>query len=388
MSGKLARGALGTVHVRERANGRWQATALMRTLANEPRTLTATGDTEDLARAAIERLHQEAIGKRVSRMTETSVLGEAVETWLEYQISVEPQSHMRYRSDAASILAAFGAQTPLHELHGADIDAYLIGLVRDGLVSGAHRLRKRLRSVLMLAAQLGAPTSNAMEMFVKLPSLEKRESRLTPESWSMVLDSLEQWGGGEHQGRKSDWRGLRDVLTLCLTLRARVGEVLALFPEHIDLHEGTALISGTQVQVPGKGAFRQEHTKGRETRIIYLTKAAEAILARRVAAAGDGPLFQTAQGTMLAGDRVQKQMRAFRAATHPLWEKLGIPLDEVTTHLMRRSAATHVERSGGLELASSLLGHSSEQITRSAYVVTRRHVPRDAATILNEFEGR
>lgn len=47
----------------------------------------------------------------------------------------------------------------------------------------------------------------------------------------------------------------------------------------------------------------------------------------------------------------------------------GVDVDDFTTHLYRRTTTTFVERPAGIRLASRLLGHANEQITRASYVV-------------------
>ena len=62
-------------------------------------------------------------------------------------------------------------------------------------------------------------------------------------------------------------------------------------------------------------------------------------------------------------------------------------MDEYTTHLYRRTTATLVERAAGLTLASRLLGHANEQITRASYVVTAEKVDPVTADILDAVLG-
>lgn len=49
---------------------------------------------------------------------------------------------------------------------------------------------------------------------------------------------------------------------------------------------------------------------------------------------------------------------------------LGVDVDEFTTHSYRRTTATFVERAAGIALASRLLGHANEQITRASHAVS------------------
>ena len=67
--------------------------------------------------------------------------------------------------------------------------------------------------------------------------------------------------------------------------------------------------------------------------------------------------------------------------------ELGVDVDEFTTHLYRRTTATLVERAAGITLASRLLGHANEQITRASYVVSAVEVDPITIDILDEVLG-
>lgn len=132
----------------------------------------------------------------------------------------------------------------------------------------------------------------------------------------------------------------------------------------------------------GLGTYRQNPTKSKKSFHVPLSGVAREVFIRRQHLARTnelGALFPSRTGTWTAVDRIEKAMTAFRSASKPLWLRLGIPLNEVTTHLMRRSAATRVERTYGLTLASALLGHSNKQVTRTHYVTSSKHVDVSAA---------
>lgn len=80
-------------------------------------------------------------------------------------------------------------------------------------------------------------------------------------------------------------------------------------------------------------------------------------------------------------------LRSFVADESTALVALGIDVDEYTTHLYRRTAATLIERAAGITLASRLLGHANEQITRGSYVVTAEQVDPMTAEILDEVLG-
>lgn len=69
-----------------------------------------------------------------------------------------------------------------------------------------------------------------------------------------------------------------------------------------------------------------------------------------------------------------------------LW-RAGVEVDGYTTHIYRRTVATFIERAAGLTIASRLLGHANEMVTRSSYVVTAEQVDPATASILDAMLG-
>lgn len=78
--------------------------------------------------------------------------------------------------------------------------------------------------------------------------------------------------------------------------------------------------------------------------------------------------------------------RADQRAGHPS-EELGVEVDQYPTHIYRRTTATLVERAAGLTLASRLLSHANEQITRTSYVVSAEEVDPITVDVLDGLLG-
>lgn len=75
---------------------------------------------------------------------------------------------------------------------------------------------------------------------------------------------------------------------------------------------------------------------------------------------------------------------ADNAAALTAWD---VDVDDFTTLVYRRTTATFVERPAGITLASRLLGHANEQITRASYVVCAVEVDLSSIDILDEVLG-
>ncbi|MFC8681539.1 hypothetical protein ACFT30_08450 [Microbacterium ureisolvens] len=83
----------------------------------------------------------------------------------------------------------------------------------------------------------------------------------------------------------------------------------------------------------------------------------------------------------------ERRLRTFVDDNSAALTVLGVDVEEFTTHLYRRTTATFVERAAGITLASRLLGHANEQITRASYVVSAVEVDPVTIDILDEVLG-
>ncbi|WP_156876663.1 tyrosine-type recombinase/integrase [Microbacterium luticocti] len=319
-------------------------------------------------------------------------MADLVREWIdrkEAAQTVTPQTIGTYRRTAATYLPEVGA-IQLRHVKPAALQGAVLAMSRTKSIAAARAARKQLTSAFDLAIALDLTHVQPIRGLERFAGSPKKESALTPEGWREVCDELERWGGGFRRGGgKSDWLLLRDVLELCLKTSARVGEVIALRRRDVDVVESTVTIAATIVCIKGRGTVRQPHTKTRQARVVHLTSGALDVVARRLDAGPedpDAPLFPNRAGSWLTPDRIAKQMRAFRKAVPELWERVGTDPAEATTHLMRRSAATHTETGGGIELAASLLGHASEKTTRASYVATRRVVDGRATELMSEYD--
>ncbi|WP_422934532.1 tyrosine-type recombinase/integrase [Sinomonas sp. P47F7] len=93
----------------------------------------------------------------------------------------------------------------------------------------------------------------------------------------------------------------------------------------------------------------------------------------------DGLLFASRNGTPLTTANVRRQLR------HAL-ELAGI--EGVTPHMFRRTAATAISDSAGVDLAAELLGHVDPRITVQHYIRRNEMVNPATAAILDAAFAR
>jgi integrase len=197
-----------------------------------------------------------------------------------------------------------------------------------------------------------------------------------------VRSAIRQWQrptpgkpGPRHTG------DLADIVDLMLATGARIGEILAVRWEDIDLvaEQPTVTICGTIVYLKGKGFFRQGWTKSDAGyRTVILPKFAVGMLRARKLTAADNPhdaIFASRRGTWLSPNNVRRQWRQARADTGLTW---------VTPHTFRKTVATLIDKEADTKTAAAQLGHASEEITDTYYIAKPVLVP-DVSEILERL---
>jgi integrase/recombinase XerD len=152
----------------------------------------------------------------------------------------------------------------------------------------------------------------------------------------------------------------RAILEFLYATGARVSEAAGLDLEDVDLEAGTAIVTG----------------KGDKQRMVplggFAVRAIEAYLPDRLTVRtpgrDSGALFLNARGGRLTRQGLWGIVRKSAA-------RAGIPLDRVSPHVLRHSAATHmVERGADLRSVQQLLGHATITTTQVYTRVTPQHL--------------
>ncbi|MFI7583164.1 tyrosine-type recombinase/integrase [Kocuria sp. M1N1S27] len=179
-------------------------------------------------------------------------------------------------------------------------------------------------------------------------------------------------------GRPQD---IADLVDVALGTGVRVGELLALQWEDVDLGSSpvTVTVTGTVVRTPD-GLVRQTQPKtAAGHRTVSLPRFAADVLLRRsvVEKANNWDLvFPSSTGTLREVNNVERQWRDARASRH-LRE-----FSWVTWHTFRRTVATLIDRSTGTDDAAAVLGHSGTAVTSKHYI-QRAHVAPDVSAALD-----
>jgi len=233
-----------------------------------------------------------------------------------------------------------------------------------------------------LAVRHGAIPTNPVRDTGRLRKPRRTVVALTDEHLQAVRAAIREWQqpvpgkpGPRHTG------DLADIVDLMLATGARIGEILALRWEDLDLaaERPTLTICGTLVFVKGQGVFRQPWTKSDAGyRMVVLPRFAVGMLLARKLAAADNPhdaIFASRRGTWLSPNNVRRQWRQARADTD---------LDWVTPHTFRKTVATLIKEETDTKSAAAQLGHSSEEITDTYYIAKPVQAP-DVSAILERL---
>jgi integrase len=390
---RLEPGQIGATQIRTLSSGRVQATAKMRDDLGEPRRLKATGDTEAEARTALVKQAEDIRYRTIGPVLRPDAsIADACEVFLyekEQSQTVEDTTMESYRSTVTHTIVPACGNLPLRDLTVLRLNRILQTIRTDKSLSAARRARSVLSQVCQTGVEHeilhGNPTRDAR----RLPMPEKKESVLNPEQVLLVRDLIRGWrSSGDSSGPRPNVVVLENVMWIMIGTSARIGEVLGLRRRDVDVasRPATVLISGTIKQSKANGLYRKNTPKrSRQKRRIALPSFAAAAIRRQLADAHRDPdafLFATKTGRPLSVSNYERLLRTFVDDNEQALHAANIDTDEFSTHLFRRTTATIIDAAAGITLASRLLGHANEQITRSNYVVTAELVDPVTADIM------
>ena len=317
----------------------------------------------------------------ITRETHVSTLAGL---WLE-EITAEervtPQTINRYETSLrTAILPALG-NLRIREASVGRLDKFLREIAKDR-PSAAKGAKVVLGQMFALAVRHGAILTNPVRETGRLRKPRRTVVALTNKHLEAVRTAIRQWQqpvtgkpGPRHNG------DLADIVDLMLATGARIGEILALRWEDLDLaaKRPTLTICGTIVYVKGKGFFRQDWTKSDAGyRTTVLPRFAVGMLLGRKLTAAANPhdaMFTSRRGTWLSPQNVRRQWRQARADTDLKW---------VTPHTFRKTVATLIDKEVDTKSAAAQLGHGSEEITNKYYIVKPALAP-DVSEILQQL---
>lgn len=381
---ELPIGTWGKIRTEKLGPNRFCARARFRDYDGKTRDIEATDTTGPAAVRALKVKLRDRTTPNEDEITRETRISTLSERWID-EITAEerlaPQTIHRYQTSLrTAILPALG-NLRIREASVGRLDKFLRGIAKDH-PSAAKGAKVVLGQMLALAVRHGAIPTNPVRDTGRLRKPRRKVVALTDEHLQAVRTAIRDWQqpvpgkpGPRHTG------DLADIVDLMLATGARIGEILALRWEDLDLAatRPTLTICGTLVFVKGKGSFRQEWTKSDAGyRMIVLPRFAVGMLLARKLVAADNPndaIFASRRGTWLSPNNVRRQWRQARADTDLGW---------VTPHTFRKTVATLIDKEADTKSAAAQLGHASEEVTDTYYVAKPVLAP-DVSEILEQL---
>lgn len=385
----LPLGTWGRIRRDELGPGSWVAHARFRDFDGRTRIVEAHGRSGAAAeRALTVALRDRAVPGRGGDLTGDMRMSGLCARWLEEVETgerVKPQTIDRYRGIVEfSIVPALG-DLRVREVSVSVADRFLTAYASTR-PSQARSIKQVLGQILGMAVRHDAIAINPVRNVARLRSTRKEIRALDEDQLQSARLAVRLWRTGPDEAGRNPLGprpsgDLPDIVDLFLATGLRINEVLAIRWSDVDLaaDRPTLAVTGTLVQITGRGIVRQDATKsaaGRRT--LFLPRFAVEVLLRRRVTSPTNPLnavFATRNGTWVSAHNVRRQWRAIREGTGLEW---------VTPHAFRKTVATMIEREAGSKGAAAQLGHASEAITEGYHVVKTRLAP-DFSSILNQL---
>lgn len=344
-------GTWGTISLHHRGSV-WEARARFRDYDGVTRQVRRTHRTRTGARNALTAAMTSRARAVGDTLTADSPVSQAIALWATSLTDRSEGTRRLYNWALDRHLAPAVERLRLREVTPQTADR-IITTISERHGSGTARTCRTILSQIMgEAVRLDAIDSNPV-MATRAPRAAKPEPRaLTPAELAALREAVTAY---ETRGRsKSD---VSDVFEVQLATGMRIGEVLALRWQDVDLAAGTVTVAGTVARTAERPrrVFRQDRPKTSSSwRTLRLPGFGLDVLMRRSLTPLDKVLvFPSRAGTVRDPESVERTLRRIRA---------GIGLDWVTTHTLRRTVATTL---GTPEAASAQLGNGAS--------VARRH---------------
>ena len=363
-------GTWGDITVHPTASGRYEARARYRDYDGITRHARRTGDTPRKAKTALTAALAGRAHTVGDEITADSRFDAVARIWADTLTERTEGTRRVYTwTLERHVLPALGARR-LREITTRTVEQTLKAMLEHHGTSVARTSRVILSQVMATAVRLDAIERNPVRD-AQQPKAPK------PEPKALTIDELAQVRAAiaAHEAKGRSKSDVADVVELLIATGARIGEVLALRWEDIDLDAGTLTICGTVSLTAEKPrrAFRQDHPKTSSSRrTLLLPDFGLAVLLRRSVTGPNSDLvFPSLKGTVRDPATVRKTLKLALAGTGLEW---------VTPHTFRRTVATLV---GDPETASGVLGNDPGIAMR--HYIERSQMAPDVRNALQEL---
>ncbi len=371
----LPLGTWGKITRKETAPGRWRARAQYRDFDGVTRPVERYGKSGAAAeRALVEALRDRAAarGDIINRDTTIAALAKA---WIASRVTedaLREQSIEQYQTAIDKHIVPALGRVRIGEVGVGILDRFLEGISSAAV---AKRCRVVLTGMFGLAARHDAIDHNPVRETVSRTQKRNPVRAMTVGEVAVMRARVAQWAGANASGPPRG-QDLPDILDAMLGTGARIGEVLAIRKEDLDLRSNppTVVITGTIVGNKRQPAPKTDYSYRRLILPSFVAAAFRRQLARNLPTDDLHLVFPSRTGGPRMGNNVRRQLREAR----------GDDFDWVTPKVYRKTVATAIDRAADIETAARQLGHSRSTTTQAHYV-ERLLVAPDVRDVLDEF---
>ena len=363
-------GTWGDITVHPTASGRYEARARYRDYDGITRHARRTGDTPRKAKTALTAALASRAHTVGDEITADSRFDAVARIWADTLTERTEGTRRVYTwTLERHVLPALGARR-LREITTRTVEQTLKAMLEHHGTSVARTSRVILSQVMATAVRLDAIERNPVRD-AQQPKAPKPEPKaLTIPELAQVRSAI-----ATHEAKGRSKSDVADVVELLIATGARIGEVLALRWEDVNLDAGTLTICGTVSLTAEKPrrAFRQDHPKTSSSRrTLLLPDFGLAVLLRRsVTGPNSALIFPSSKGTVRDPATARKTLKLALNGTGLEW---------VTPHTFRRTVATLV---GDPETASGVLGNDPGIAMR--HYIERSQMAPDVRNALQEL---
>jgi len=411
-------GELGSVSFETRGQ-KVLARARIRSGGGKMVPISASGQDEAMARAALERRANEVWGfvpVLPSATIEILATSWIAELWERHAASpddpvLREQTIEGYESVVRSTIKPALWKVNVEDVSVAFASSFLRRVAKEKSPATANSARNVLKQMFDLAIRHGA-ISQQVNPIQGTERFRKKKTVYIEYDLGqsmLILSLLAGWSGGPRDVntvQSPNVSVLIDLILVILGSSERIGEPLALRYEDVrseiirdddgvERLETLVYVGGTMIRTKAKGLRRQDSPKSaRQKRWIELPGYAARVVRRRVAnyvenreLNPDGLLFVNRKGKPFERQNLMRLLRSFRSKFSDELEAAGIEPGLLTFKAFRKTVATAITDEVGIERAAGLLGHSHKKITEAHYSKPRVPIVREAATLERAFEG-
>lgn len=351
-------GTFGKITVTRLDNGSWEASTYYRMRNGKRKHPTARGKSRSAAENAlkVKCADLDTTASDTTTLSTTSPLTDLLVHWIDRHDVGENTRNTYRRCIDLHVRPGIG-NIRLNELTTPIVQMFLDSLAASP--GTAHTARAVLSSAVGMAVRWGVMNYNVVRD-ARLPKKRKKDPQvLTDDEIRGYRARVKAWCGGNSMGpARGD--GLLEIVDVCIGSGCRIGEVLALRWEDVDLTAQTITVTGTIDKATGKRQGWPKTESSRRT-IVVQPIAVEALQRQWDKPAREHlgeAVFPRRTGAWRSVDSVETRLRDAR----------GEDLGHIVPHSFRHTVATRIERRFGMLAASRYLGHSSTAVTEQVYV--------------------